>query len=1083
MAAAEGRGAGAVVTPSTDSEHRVHRDHLRTASRGVAALVAFSDSLRPPVTRTSSSRQKGSVDLHLMKRFPHVLLRICFLSLAAPCFAQDFNVFEYRNIGPSRGGRVTAVAGTAAATSTFYMGGSGSGVWKTEDYGTTWRVVSDGYFASPSIGDIAVAQNDPNIVYVGTGSDGLRSNVIVGKGMYKSIDGGDSWEHIGLTRTGHIGAVEIDPNDHNIVWVAAIGQAFNANEERGVYKSVDGGRTWEKVLFISDTVGFSDVELLPSNPSIVFATAWKAERKPWTIISGGTQEEGGLFKSVDGGQSWNRITEGLPEGLIGKMDLALSPADSSIVYLLVEAPGDEGGVYKSVDQGKSFQLVSNDPSIRSRPFYYSNIDVDPKDPQVVYSMATRNMKSVDGGRSWRSLRVPHGDNHDMWINPDNPEIFIHGNDGGANVTQNGGRTWSTQFNQPTAELYQVEVDDQYPYWLYAGQQDNSTAIAIPSMPPFRAQDPAAWLVDAGGCETGPAVPKPGNHNIVFSSCKGRFFVFDKRIGTEKGYHIGASNIYGANPRDLAYRFQRVAPVHVSPHDPDVVYMGSQYVHRTNDGGETWETISQDLTAFDADKQVISGGPITRDITGEEYYSALYSIRESPIEPGVIWSGSNDGPVHVTLDGGETWVDVTPRGLLLGGRVDAIHASHHSASKAYIAVLRYQLGDWKPYIFKTDDFGSSWELLTDGTNGIPADHPTRVVREDPVREGLLFAGTEFGMFMSRDDGASWHEFQQNLPVTPITDLKIVRGDLAISTMGRSFWLLDNISTLRQDAFSTTSDSSILFQPKDTIRYRRIFGGRSTAGVPDYPAPGVIVDYYLPEQSSGSVRLEVFDSGGMLVNSYQTSAEGPDRDDPGDEEVIVENMNLSQTRVVVNRRLSAKPGMNRFRWDMTNFGPWTKNESARFRRGPLVKPGNYTLKLTTSDAVCEQEFELLADPRVLEQGTSLEDLAAQESFSLRVVDLVSDLRRFEERVEKELKDLEGEKELAPDQTARLEVLNGILARIQSADIIYPRPMLSSQLSYLYNMVSRADQAPGGEATERFDALTAELAELRTMYESED
>jgi len=1015
-----------------------------------------------------------------MTRLQFLRPLLALAALTSPGLAQDFSVFEYRNVGPARGGRVTAVAGTAAAPSTFYMGGSGSGVWKTADYGTTWRVVSDGAFASPSIGDIAVAQNDPNIVYVGTGSDGLRSNVIVGKGMYKSIDGAETWEPIGLTETGHIGAVEIDPRNHNTAWVAAIGQAFSANDERGVYKTVDGGRTWDRKLFISDTVGFSDVEMLPSNPDIVFATAWKAERKPWTIISGGIQEEGGLFKSIDGGETWERITEGLPEGLIGKMDLALSPADSSIVYVLVEAPGDEGGLYRSNDQGRSFRLVSNDSSIRSRPFYFANIDVDPHDPDVVYSMATRNMKSTDGGETWRSLRTPHGDNHDMWINPDDPDLFVQANDGGANVTQNGGETWSTQFNQPTAELYQVEVDDQCPYWLYAGQQDNGTAIAIPSMPPFRAQDPAAWLVDAGGCETGPAVPRPGNHNIVYAACKGRFFVFDKRIGTEKGYHIGASNIYGANPRDLEYRFQRVAPVHVSPHDPDVVYMGSQFVHRTRDGGETWETISPDLTAFEPDKQVISGSPITRDITGEEYYSALYSIRESPVEPGVLWAGSNDGPVHVSMDGGETWIDVTPRGMLLGGRVDSIHASTHSAGKAYIAVLRYQLGDWQPYVLKTENFGASWQLLTDGTNGIPADHPTRVVREDPVREGLLFAGTEFGVFMSRDDGATWHAFQQNLPVTPVTDLKIIRGDLVLSTMGRSFWVLDDISTLRQDAFADASDEPILFQPKDTIRYRRIYGGRTRAGVPDYPAPGVLVDYYLPEGSSDSIRLEVFGADGALVHSYQTTEDEPDTGEA--EEQVIEDMALSQTRYVVDRRLSARPGMNRFRWDMTHFGAWSESERSRFRRGPMAKPGTYLLRLTAGDVVREQEFELLADPRVLAQGTSLEDLAEQEAFLLRLVDFTSEVRRFEGRVEDDAEELQGKDGPSDDETARLETLDAILERLQSADIIYPRPMLTSQLSYLYGMVSRAAQAPGGEARRRFEALEAEFAELNEMFEPE-
>lgn len=989
--------------------------------------------------------------------------------------AQDFGSFEYRNVGPSRGGRVTAVAGTVAAPSTFYLGASGGGVWKTEDYGTTWNVVSDGYFETPSIGDIAVAQNDANIVYVGTGSDGLRSNVITGKGMYKSIDGGATWEHIGLRETGHIGAVEIDPTNHNVVWVAAIGQAFNANEERGVYKTEDGGKSWNKVLYISDTVGFSDIELLPGNPNIVFATAWKAQRKPWTIISGGTQEEGGLFKSVDGGASWEKITEGLPQGLIGKIDLAISPADSSIVYALVEAPDDEGGLFKSVDQGKSFELVSTESSIRTRPFYYANIEVDPKNADVVYAMATRNMKSVDGGKTWERLRPPHGDNHDMWINPDNPDLFIHGNDGGANVTHNGGKTWSTQFNQPTAELYQVEVDDQYPYWLYAGQQDNSTTIAVPSMPPFRAQGPAAWLVDAGGCETGPGVPKPGNHNIVYSNCKGRFFVFDKRIGTEKGYYVGAANLYGHNPRDLRYRFQRVSPIHVSPHDPDVVYHASQFVHRTMDDGETWETISPDLTAFEPDKQVISGGPITRDITGEEFYSTIYSLRESPLQAGVIWSGANDGPVYVTEDFGESWQNVTPRGLPPGGRVDAVEPSPHNAAKAYIAVLRYQFGDWKPYIYKTEDLGRRWQLLTNGRNGIPADFPTRVVREDPVKEGLLFAGTEFGMFVSLDDGENWHEFQQNLGVTPVTDIKVIRGDLAISTMGRSFWVLDNISTLRQDAFQDSASDAVVFKPKDTIRYRQVYKARDD-GVPHFPAPAVVIDYRLPDEVPETIRLDILDANGGVVNSYESVAEAAEEENVTE---VVEDMNLSQERIIADESLSNKPGMNRFRWNMKHLGAWHEEDDKRFKAGPLAKPGSYAARLTAGDDVSEQSFDLIVDPRVLQQGTSLADISAQVDLSLQLVDLLSEARKLEIQLADEQENLEGKGDVISDaEQQRLNQIDGVLEELKTDDIIYPQPMLTAQVSYLYNMINTADQAPGQEAEDRFAVLAAKFNGIKSI-----
>ncbi|MGA9270125.1 MAG: hypothetical protein WBV45_05845, partial [Lutimonas sp.] len=534
-------------------------------------------------------------------------------SLLASCilFAQEFEALQYRTVGPARGGRVTTVTGTPLIPGTFYMGASGAGVWKTEDYGTTWNNVSDGFFETPSIGAIEVASNDANIIYAGTGSDGLRSNVITGKGMYKSIDAGETWEHIGLRKAGQIGAVEIDPTNSNVVWVAAIGNAFKANPERGIYKTTDGGQNWQKVLFVSDKVGFSDLELLPGNPNVVYAAAWKAERKPWTIISGGSNAEGGIYKSVNGGKDWVKLEKGLPKGTIGKIDLAVSTVDSRILYAVIEAPGEEGGLYKSVDQGKSFKQVSNHKGLVNRPFYYTNVEVDPTNPDIVYSNANPLLKSIDGGKTWKEMSVPHGDNHDIWMNPENPEILIQANDGGANVSLNGGKTWSTQFNQPTAELYQVEVDDQYPYWLYAGQQDNYSTIAVPSLPPSAIQNPGTgWIINTGGCETGPAVPKPGNHNIVYANCKGRFGVFNKKTGVEKSYYVGASNIYGHNPKDLGYRFQRVAPVHVSPHNPDVIYHGSQYLHKTTDDGKTWETISPDLTAFEADKQVISGSPIT-----------------------------------------------------------------------------------------------------------------------------------------------------------------------------------------------------------------------------------------------------------------------------------------------------------------------------------------------------------------------------------------------------------------------------------------------------------------------------------------
>lgn len=677
--------------------------------------------------------------------------------------------FKYRNIGPNRGGRVTTVAGVIQEKGTFYMGATGGGVWKTTDYGVTWKNVSDGFFSTPSIGDINVSTKNQKLVYVGTGSDGLRSNVITGKGVYKSEDAGKTWKHIGLEKTGQIGAVEIHPNDDNIVFVAAIGQAFQNNEERGLYRTKDGGESWEKVLYDSDSIGAVDIEFAPDNPNTVYATMWRAERKPWTIISGGHQA-GGVYKSTDGGNTWTKKTNGLPMGLIGKIDLAVSAANPDVLYALVEAPGEDNGMYRSDDRGETFTKIWTDDAsggrgLLNRPFYYCNLEANPLNENSLYSSANGYFHSTNGGKSWKRMSTPHGDNHDVWINPTDTLVMVQSNDGGANVTTNGGKTWSSQFNQPTAELYQVEADDQSPYWLYAGQQDNST-IAIPSSPPYNAPGgPNSYWLAVGGCETGPAVPKPGNSDIVYSNCKGNFGVYNKKTGQEKHYHIGASDIYSSNPKDLKYRFQRVAPIMVSKHNPDAVYMGSQYLHKTLDDGVTWEIISPDLTAFESDKQVNSGTPITRDITGEEYYSTIYSIRESPLEENIIWVGANDGPVHVTMDGGKNWKDVSPADMPKGGRVDAVEPSPHNKDKAYFATLRYQLGDWHPYIYRTNDGGQSWKLLTTGTNGIPADYPTRVIREDQQREGVLYAGTEFGMFISFDDGENWQPFQQNLPVTP------------------------------------------------------------------------------------------------------------------------------------------------------------------------------------------------------------------------------------------------------------------------------------------------------------------------------
>lgn len=978
--------------------------------------------------------------------------------------AQDFDVLQYRTIGPARGGRVTTVTGTPMLPGTFYFGASGAGVWKTDDYGTTWNNVSDGFFKTPSIGAIEVAVNDPNIVYVGTGSDGIRSNIIEGKGMYRSIDAGKTWEHIGLENAGQIGAVEIDPTDNNIVWVAAIGNAFKPNSERGIFKTTDGGQHWEKVLFVSDEVGFADLELLPGNPNVVYAAAWKARRTPWTIDSGGENSEGGIYKSINGGKDWVKLEKGLPKGLIGKIDLAVSPVDSRLLYAVIEAPGEDRGLYKSVDQGKSFTHVSDNEDLVNRPFYYTNIELDPTNPDIVYSNANPLVKSIDGGKTWKRMSVPHGDNHDIWLNPNNPDLLIQCNDGGANVSHNGGKTWSTQFNQPTAEIYQVAVDDQYPYWVYGAQQDNTT-LAIPSMSPSATTTPnESIMMNVGGCETGPVIPMPGNHYIVYNNCKGRFSVYNKKTGMDREYSIGASNIYGHNPKDLKYRFQRVAPIHVSPFDPEVVYMGSQYLHKTSNGGQRWETISPDLTANEPDKQVISGNPISRDITGEEYYSTLYSIRESKINQGVIWTGSNDGVISVTKDGGKTWKNVTPKKLPKGGRVESVEPSQFNPAKAYAAVDRHLLGDPKPYFYKTENYGESWELISTDSNGIPSDYTARVLREDPVREGLLYAGTEFGMFVSFDDGKTWKEFQQNLPVTPITDIILFRGDLILSTMGRGFWILDKVTALQDEHIIQLGDTPVLFKPDNTIRYRTPWRG---GDFPDYPSTNVIIDYYLPKEIKEGVSLQILDAQGREVATIVS-----DSTQLESTEEKVEDMSLSMTFVYVNEKLETKKGINRFKWDLRQKGPWDKRKGRRYKNGPMVLPGNYTVKLTVGDQSFEKPFEVLVDPKLKEEGVSLSDMKEQLALQQKVIDLLSEARKLQDDVEAKIKKLE--KDNAND--AQLEEYKSLLKQLKNDEGAYPQQMMVAQISYLNNILGGTDKKPGEEEKTRYQELLSQFNQLK-------
>ena len=962
------------------------------------------------------------------------------------CDPALFNGLRYRLVGPSRGGRVTTITGVPSQPKTFYMGVASGGLFRTSDAGATWVPLTDGKVPLGSMGCVAVADSDPNIIYLGTGSDGVRSNVSTGRGVYKSTDGGKTWRFIGLYDAGQIGSVRIHPTNANIAWVAAMGDAFKSNFERGVFKTTDGGDSWQKVLFVSEKVGSMDIELQPGNPSVVYTWMSHLERKPWTIISG--SREGGFYKSTDGGDHFSKITTGLPTDLIGKANLAVTAANPNRIYALIEAkPG--GGFYRSDDAGQSWSLINSQGTLIQRPFYYTTLGADPTNADVVYAGAEGFFKSTDAGKSFAPLRTPHGDNHDIWINPKDGQTMIQSNDGGANVSTDGGRTWSSQMNQPTAEIYGVWVDNQFPYKLYGAQQDNSTLIISSQADPASRDD---WRTGPG-CETGPIMPHPRNPDIVYGSCKGQYGVMNLKTGQEKNYWIGAQSLYGNPASDLIYRMQRVSPMATSPHDPDVLYYGSQYVHRTRDKGVTWEKISPDLTAKPDCCQGVSGEPITRDVTGEEFYSTLYAIAESPLEKGVIWTGANDGPFNLTRDNGKTWTNITPKDLPPGGRVQYIEPSPHRRGSAYYAVYRWLLGDYQPYIYRTDDYGKTWTRLTDGKNGIAEDCPTRVVREDPDREGLLYAGTEFGMFVSFDNGGHWQSFQLNLPQVPVTDIKVHRKDLVVSTQGRAFWILDNISSLHQLNAGITTAVPYLFKPRDGYRTRLN---------PNILGPNI--EYYLPASPNGPVIIEILDSKGTLVNTYNSDVASPSavrgRAGGGTEQEDPDAPAAGRFRGGPPPRVTKSAGLNRFVWDV------------RHQAGATVPPGRYQARFKVNDITLTQEFNVLIDPRVAEDGVTIADLQEQFEHNLRMRELVNSANQIARRIRDAQAKQKKESGTNGDEANRLDA---IAAKLFTPSIRYSKPGLQAHINYLAGMTANIDQKIGRDAIERSEVLRRELEEI--------
>ena len=972
---------------------------------------------------------------------------------------------RYRMIGPNRGGRVTAVTGVPSQPYTFYMGSTGGGVWKTTDAGHNWQNISDAFFPVASIGAVEVSLSSPNTIYAGTGSSKIRSNVSIGRGMYKSVDAGRTWTFAGLRDTGQISTVRVHPTNPDLVYAAALGNPFAPNPERGVYRSKDGGKSWQKILYLSDTLGAADLEFQPGNPNVLFACMWRGERKPWTIISGA--REGGIYKSTDGGDTWNKLAGGLPAELFGRANVGISASKPNRIYALIEAkPG--AGLYRSEDTGATWILVNGQASIITRPFYYTTMGVDPNDADVVFIGNESWFRSSDGGKTFRRATAPHGDHHDIWINPRNSQFMVQSNDGGANVSLDGGRTWSTQDNQPTAEIYQVAVDNQYPYRVYGAQQDSTTVI-VPSLPlgdglPFR---------NGPGCETGPIIPHLAHPELVYGSCKGQFSRLNLNTTDEQQYWVGAQSLYGNAGSELTYRFQRVSPMEVSPYDQDTIYYGSQFVHRSRDGGVTWEKISPDMTAHPPGTQGASGEPITRDATGEEVYSTLYSIRESPVRRGVIWTGSNDGPVWVTRDDGKTWENVTPKDMPPGGRVQNIEPSPHRAGTAYVAAYRYLLGDFAPYIYRTDDFGKTWTRLTDGKNGIAADEPTRVVREDPVRAGLLYAGTEFGIYISFDNGARWQSFQLNLPHTPVTDIKIAHQDLILSTQGRSMWILDNLTPIEQIKETSATESAILFTPRNAIRTAGR-GGRA-AGI-QYPATGAQIDYYVGKAPAGPLKMEILDAAGKVVRTFSGGAAAPPVEEPADAAPPAEDEEGGgggRGGRGGTLRVDPSPGMHRVTWDLRYPGPWQSAARPEGPNGPVAVPGKYSVRLTDGAWTSTQPLTITEDSRITAAGVTAVDLRQQFEHNLRVRDLVSEINQLVARVRSAEQSLRGK----PEEAARLDGVQTLASHLITPSIRYSKPELQTHITYLYQMTNSADQKPGRDAEERYLELRKELEQRKS------
>ena len=1001
---------------------------------------------------------------------------------------------NYRNIGPFRGGRSVAVTGHDADPYTFYTGFAGGGVWKTTDGGNSWYNISDDYFKTGSVGAITVAPSDPNVIYVGMGETDIRGNMSGGDGMYKSTDAGKTWTYLGMGESQFIGDIEVHPSNPDVLWIAAMGQLFGGegNETRGVYMSTNGGETWEKVLYTSKDAGAVDIAVDPNNPRILFAGMWEAFRTPWSMSSGG--ETGGLFRSADGGKTWTNISNspGLPKGTLGKIGVNISPVNSNIVYAIIE--NENGGLFKSTNGGDTWSRINSERKLRQRAWYYSKVIPDTKNEDIVYVLNVQFHKSTDGGRTFRSIGTPHGDHHDLWISPENPERMIIGDDGGGQVTYNGGRSWSTYQNTATAQIYQVITDNQFPYMIYGAQQDNST-FAIKSRTSGFGITTRDWWPVAGG-ESGYIAPDPENPDVSFGGSYGGYFnKYNSRTRLSDRIDVWPDNPMGAGAENLKYRFQWTFPIYISPHDPDVLYTTSQHVHRSTDEGFSWELLSDDLTRNEKEKQKESGGPITKDDTSVEYYNTIFTFVESPVQQGVLWAGADDGLVHVSRDNGRTWTDVTPKGMP-EALVSIIDASHHAAGTAYLAANRYKFNDYRPMLYKTTDFGRSWKQIN---NGIPATDFTRVIREDPNKQGLLYAGTETGMYVSFNDGDDWQPLQLNLPPVAITDLAVHKRekDLVVATQGRSFWVLDDLGLLHQISDNLKNKRAHLFEPEPTY----LFGGGgftpgpgSTTG--QNPTSGVVVYYSFKDDMDEEIKLQFTTLNGDVIQTYSSKEDVRGRPVRESTQFFEDE---DRTRPGVP---TANAGVNKFTWnlrypDVTRLTGtqiiWAGNTS-----GPRAPAGTYKVSLWIGDErVAEQNFEVQKDPRLTD--VSQQDLIAQFNLVREIKTKLDSTHKAINRIREvrgeisealaEQKDNEGAQSLAKEIRTQLTEIENALVQTKAEaiqDVLNFEIKLNNKLASLAGTVETGYGRPTKQQYEVYEYLAAlvdeQLEKLKPILEGD-